>query len=393
MKKLTLFVLMIALAISLTAEFTRLGDADDSQPQVYYKVINTRTEQDEAETGYFGFSIANLSRTDAKRISYPWEYGILIPSVVEGGPAANAGFEKNDILISLDGERIQNTYDFDRVVQGMYAGDIVEYQIWRDGVVMEGDIMLGKRPSETVELDLASLLKTKMGASPSGKTKATRKRSGGYGGLGWTTTRLHVDMTDINTIMANVGLEEYRDTGVLTHGYTGKGHVGRGYFIGFQYNGFGDSHTIRDLSDPADPYDLRIKNDLSLMGVTLDKRYAITRHLVTSIGMMVGGASHEIKLSRTKNEYEWPNTIADIPQGNFNADYYRDYLMIQPRAEILVSFLPWLGLRLEGGYVYTYSAHKGWRVKDDLGYSVNINNSPNTTLEGFSIGIGPWFGF
>ena len=221
-----------------------------------------------------------------------------------------------------------------------------------------------------------------------------KKRSVGRGGGGWTPTWVQTDMTDINDLMTNLGFSEYDENGVLTHGFAGKGHVGKGFFLGLQVNGFDDSRTKRDTVSVGGPYDLNVKYNLSLIGATIDKRVAIAPWLITSLGVMLGGGSHQVDFNRINQNYEWPTSIDNVSQGSFVARLKRGYLVVQPRAELMFRFLPWLGLRAEAGYAYSYAPYKGWRVQGQRdGEMIEVNNSPNTKLEGLTIGIGPWFGF
>jgi hypothetical protein len=52
----------------------------------------------------------------------------------------------------------------------------------------------------------------------------------------------------------------------------------------------------------------------------------------------------------------------------------------------------WLGFRAEGGYMLSYSYHNGWNA-DLCGDAYEVENSPNTSFDGFTISVGPWFGF
>jgi hypothetical protein len=63
--------------------------------------------------------------------------------------------------------------------------------------------------------------------------------------------------------MSDLGLKEYNENGVLTQGFAGKGHVGKGFFIGMQVNNFDDSRTKRDTISVDGPYDLTVKYNLS----------------------------------------------------------------------------------------------------------------------------------
>jgi len=331
-------------------------------------------------SGYFGIYVEDLSFPKAQKLGYNQMLGVLITGVVQGSPAWNARLQEDDIIMSINEMSVFNKEEFDRLRKNMRPDDALKLQLWRSGAEVTVDMVLGTRETPGVQ-------------GQEGKP-AKKRSSVGYGGGGWTPTWLQTDMTDVNRLMAGLGLKEYNENGVLTQGFAGKGHVGKGFFIGFQVNGFDDSRTKRDTISVGGPYDLTVKYNLSLVGATVDKRFAIAPWLVTSIGVMLGGGTQEVEFTRVNQHFEWPTSIDTVTQGNFNSTLHRGYLMVQPRAELLFRILPWLGLRAEGGYVYTYAPYSGWRAKGaDDGDMVEVQGSPDTPLEGFSVGIGPWFGF
>lgn len=72
-----------------------------------------------------------LKHGEAKR-------GVLVTGTISGSPAADAGFESGDILVSFAGEEIQVRFDedlpdFNRLVAGLSIGSRVEAVVVRDG--------------------------------------------------------------------------------------------------------------------------------------------------------------------------------------------------------------------------------------------------------------------
>lgn len=330
-------------------------------------------------TGYFGIYVEDLNFPKAQKMSYNQVTGVLITGVVQGSPAWEARIQEEDVILSINEMPVLNKSEFDRLRKNMRAGDMLNLKLWRAGAEVSVEMELGSRSTPTVP------------GQPEPKRK---RRSTGYGGGGWTPTWIQTDMTDINNLMSDLGLKEYNENGVLTQGFAGKGHVGKGFFLGMQVNGFDDIRTTRDAVTPGGPYDLKVRYNLSLVGATLDKRFALAPWLITSFGVMLGGGNHELEFTRVNQNFDWPTNVSTVTQGNFNSTLRRGYLMVQPRAELMFRILPWLGLRAEGGYVYTYAPYSGWRaVGNNEGEMIEVNGSPNTKMEGYSIGIGPWFGF
>jgi hypothetical protein len=66
--------------------------------------------------------------------------------------------------------------------------------------------------------------------------------------------------------------------------------------------------------------------------------------------------------------------------------------MFQPKATVMYRLIDWLSIRAEGGFMLSHSYTNGW---DAISCEDNfeIANSPETPYQGYTISIGPWFGF
>ncbi len=74
--------------------------------------------------------------------------GARITDVMEGGAAAEAGFEVNDLVISIDGVRVQGITDLASQVRTHRPGELVEFTIIRDGAEITLQATLGVREDE-----------------------------------------------------------------------------------------------------------------------------------------------------------------------------------------------------------------------------------------------------
>lgn len=70
-----------------------------------------------------------------------FDYGALIvsgqdsaePAIVPGSPADNAGLRENDIILEVDGDKINRNNSLMRVIAGKSPGDTIELKISRSG--------------------------------------------------------------------------------------------------------------------------------------------------------------------------------------------------------------------------------------------------------------------
>ena len=74
--------------------------------------------------------------------------GALITEVMEGSAAAEAGFEVDDLVISIDGVRVQGISDLASQVRTHRPGELVEFTVVRDGAELTLRATLGVREDE-----------------------------------------------------------------------------------------------------------------------------------------------------------------------------------------------------------------------------------------------------
>ena len=100
--------------------------------------------------GWLGVSIqdvtteiaAALGRTDAK--------GSLISDVLDGTPAAKAGFKSGDVVIAVNGKEVVDTRDLTRSVAAIQPGIKANIKILRDGAEKTLPVTIGQREPEKV---------------------------------------------------------------------------------------------------------------------------------------------------------------------------------------------------------------------------------------------------
>jgi len=69
----------------------------------------------------------------------------LVVEVDEDGPAAEAGIEVGDVILAIDGERLQRETDLREVLSAYKPGDRVELTIRRGARTREVQVTLGSR--------------------------------------------------------------------------------------------------------------------------------------------------------------------------------------------------------------------------------------------------------
>lgn len=367
----TSFIFLTVLILAIGGLFAQVADESDIMPISY-----TESQEDVQSKVYFGIYVEDLDFPKYQNKGYEYPYGILITGVVSGSPASQYDLRADDIIIEIDGSPVNNLVEFDRMRALMKPGDLVSIRIWRDKEITDTDMVLEARPKNDYI-----------------PTEDVAKKDYGWGGGSWIPSWFIFPVDDVNELISMIGnpilpekgfgANAISSDGVFMSGGAGKGHVGNGIFIG----GVGASYEYK-ISNPAT--NTSLKYEVSFAGATLEKRVMLTRNFAASLGAMFGGGGHIVRYSQIQTNPEWPNIITG---DNFTATLKREYLVVQPRVELMLRLLDWLAIRAEVGYVYGIPSYGGWKAESNTGDDYTIIGSPDTKFQGLSFSVGPWFGF
>jgi serine protease Do len=104
----------------------------------------------EAEPGWLGVAIEDISADKAKELKLPAARGVLIQNVDPNGPAAKAGLKAGDVITDFNGQQLQGTAQFRREVRETPPGRNVPIIYWRDGKSQTMSVELAsRRPSRS----------------------------------------------------------------------------------------------------------------------------------------------------------------------------------------------------------------------------------------------------
>ena len=106
------------------------------------------------------FGLAGGDEMNAKRaeqLGVPVTEGIWIGGLVEGMAGANAGLQRDDVIVRLDDQPITNFAGFLAVLQGHQAGDRLPVTYYRGAAQHTATLELSRRPPPDVPADGAAL--------------------------------------------------------------------------------------------------------------------------------------------------------------------------------------------------------------------------------------------
>ena len=97
--------------------------------------------------GWIGVAIQDVDETTAKALGLEHAMGALVGDVMPGQPAAQAGLEEGDIIVSVDGQKIEDSSALLRAIAAKKPKSSVELGVWRNGKTMTMNVVLGERQS------------------------------------------------------------------------------------------------------------------------------------------------------------------------------------------------------------------------------------------------------
>jgi serine protease Do len=117
---------------------------------VVKQVTRQLIESGSVTRGFLGVSIQDVTPDIADSVGLPRARGALVTQPSEDGPAGEAGVESGDVILSVDGEEIEDALDLSRTIAGKDPETQVELTIWRDGAEQTLSVTLGVLDEEAL---------------------------------------------------------------------------------------------------------------------------------------------------------------------------------------------------------------------------------------------------
>ncbi|MEL7487453.1 MAG: Do family serine endopeptidase [Pseudomonadota bacterium] len=95
--------------------------------------------------GWLGVSIQDVTTEIAAALGRKEATGALVAQVLDGTPAAKSGFEDGDLVLTLDGRKIEDARDLTQSISALAPGDKAKVRVLRDGKEKVLNVTLGKR--------------------------------------------------------------------------------------------------------------------------------------------------------------------------------------------------------------------------------------------------------
>jgi serine protease Do len=105
---------------------------------------------EKASGGYLGIGGLDISPERAKALNLKEERGVEVSSLAEEGPAAKAGMKQGDVVLEFNGQPVEGTAQFQRLVRETPAGRQVKITVWRNGAAQTLSATVGENRQGTV---------------------------------------------------------------------------------------------------------------------------------------------------------------------------------------------------------------------------------------------------
>jgi serine protease Do len=93
---------------------------------------------------WLGVETREVTAENAKELKLSVERGVVIGKILPDSPAAKAGLRDNDVITAINGQPIEGTAQFRRVIRETPAGRTLQLTVSRDGHAQTIDATLGK---------------------------------------------------------------------------------------------------------------------------------------------------------------------------------------------------------------------------------------------------------
>jgi serine protease Do len=102
---------------------------------------------------YMGIGVVDITSERAKALNLKEERGVEVTSMIDDGPSAKAGIKENDVVLEYNGQAVQGTEQFQRLVRETPPGRQVKVLVWRNGGTQTLTALVGERKGTVIASD------------------------------------------------------------------------------------------------------------------------------------------------------------------------------------------------------------------------------------------------
>jgi serine protease Do len=119
-------------------------------------IIDQLIDTKHVSRGWMGVAIQNITPELAEYYGIDSTRGVYVAKVYEDNPAHEAGIKSGDVILEVNGEKIETSRDLTLTIANLKVDETVDVKIIREGKEKTVNVKLGKRPDQDPEV-MASL--------------------------------------------------------------------------------------------------------------------------------------------------------------------------------------------------------------------------------------------
>ena len=113
-------------------------------------IINQLKQTGSVTRGWLGVAIQPVSQEMADYYRLEDRRGALVTEVFPGDPADKAGIKPQDIILSINGTRVQDSHDLTSIIADIPVGEKISVEFMRDGKRKSVNVTIAKRDDSEV---------------------------------------------------------------------------------------------------------------------------------------------------------------------------------------------------------------------------------------------------
>lgn len=109
-------------------------------------VVQDLIEDGSIKRGWLGVQIQDVSDEIAESLGLEGKKGVLVAEAQDDGPAKEVGIRSGDVVLSVDGAKVNSSRELARRIGKAEPGKSVDLEVWRDGKAQNFTVELGTLP-------------------------------------------------------------------------------------------------------------------------------------------------------------------------------------------------------------------------------------------------------
>ena len=111
-------------------------------------IIEQLKTKGEVTRGWLGVAIQDISEEMSEYYGLDDKKGALVAEVFEGDPADQAGIQAGDVIVAVNGEKIESSRDLTRIIAGIPVGDNAKISVLRNGKTKTFKVGIARRDED-----------------------------------------------------------------------------------------------------------------------------------------------------------------------------------------------------------------------------------------------------